>query len=141
MKKVLAEIKLQIPAGKANPAPPIGPALGQKGLNIAEFCKQFNDKTKNEDPNLKLPVIITAYADRSFSFVIKAPPVPDLIKKFANLKSGSKSPGKETAGQIKRIDVSKIAQMKYLDMGLDELGLAEKTVEGTARSMGIEVID
>ena len=141
MKKIIGEIKLQILAGKANPAPPIGPALGQKGLNIAEFCKQFNDKTKNEDPSMKLPVIITAYVDRSFSFVVKAPPVSDLIKKYAGLQKGSSTPGRENAGKLKREDVLKIAEMKFADMGLDELGLATKAIEGTARSMGVSVVD
>ncbi|WHA04964.1 50S ribosomal protein L11 [Candidatus Bandiella numerosa] len=141
MKKVIGQIKLQILAGKANPAPPIGPALGQKGLNIAEFCKQFNEKTKNEDPSMKLPVIITAYVDRSFSFIIKAPPVSDLIKKYAGLQKGSSTPGRESAGKLKKEDVLKIAEMKFADMGLDELGLATKAVEGTARSMGVSIVD
>ncbi len=141
MKKVIGQIKLQILAGKANPAPPIGPALGQKGLNIAEFCKQFNEKTKNEDPSMKLPVIITAYVDRSFSFIIKAPPVSDLIKKYAGLQKGSSTPGRESVGKLKKEDVLKIAEMKFADMGLDELGLATKAVEGTARSMGVSIID
>ena len=137
----MGQIKLQILAGKANPAPPIGPALGQKGLNIAEFCKQFNEKTKNEDPSMKLPVIITAYVDRSFSFIIKAPPVSDLIKKYAGLQKGSSTPGRESAGKLKKEDVLKIAEMKFADMGLDELGLATKAVEGTARSMGVSIVD
>ena len=141
MKKVIGQIKLQILAGKANPAPPIGPALGQKGLNIVEFCKQFNEKTKNEDPSMKLPVIITAYVDRSFSFIIKAPPVSDLIKKYAGLQKGSSTPGRERAGKLKKEDVLKIAEMKFADMGLDELGLATKAVEGTARSMGVSIVD
>jgi large subunit ribosomal protein L11 len=141
VKKVIGQIKLQILAGKANPAPPIGPALGQKGLNIAEFCKQFNEKTKNEDPSMKLPVIITAYVDRSFSFIIKAPPVSDLIKKYAGLQKGSSTPGRESAGKLKKEDVLKIAEMKFADMGLDELGLATKAVEGTARSMGVSIVD
>ena len=141
MKKVIGQIKLQILAGKANPAPPIGPALGQKGLNIAEFCKQFNEKTKNEDPSMKLPVIITAYVDRSFSFIIKAPPVSDLIKKYAGLQKGSSTPGRESAGKLKKEDVLKIAEMKFADMGLDELGLATKAVEGTDRSMGVSIVD
>ena len=141
MKKVIGEIKLQILAGKANPAPPIGPALGQKGLNIADFCKQFNDRTKKEDPNMKLPVIITAYADRSFTFVVKAPPVSNLIKKYANLQKGSSTPGRESAGNLKKDDVLKIVEIKFKDMGLDELGSATKIVEGTARSMGINIID
>jgi large subunit ribosomal protein L11 len=141
VKKVIGQIKLQILAGKANPAPPIGPALGQKGLNIVEFCKQFNEKTKNEDPSMKLPVIITAYVDRSFSFIIKAPPVSDLIKKYAGLQKGSSTPGRESAGKLKKEDVLKIAEMKFADMGLDELGLATKAVEGTARSMGVSIVD
>ena len=132
---------MQILAGKANPAPPIGPALGQKGLNIAEFCKQFNEKTKNEDPSMKLPVIITAYVDRSFSFIIKAPPVSDLIKKYAGLQKGSSTPWRESAGKLKKEDVLKIAEMKFADMWLDELGLATKAVEGTARSMGVSIVD
>lgn len=141
MKKVIGEIKLQILAGKANPAPPIGPALGQKGLNIPEFCKQFNDRTKKEDPAMKLPVVITAYADRSFTFIVKAPPVSDLIKKYAKLQKGSSTPGRESAGSLKREDVLEIAKIKFIDMGLDELGSASEVVEGTARSMGISIID
>lgn len=141
MKKVIGEIKLQILPGKANPAPPIGPALGQKGLNIAEFCKQFNDKTKNEDPNMKLPVIITAYADRSFSFELKSPPVADLVKKYAGVQKGSSTPGRDMVGSIKRDDISKIAKIKLKDMGLDELEPAAKVIEGTIYSMGINIVD
>ena len=140
-KKIVGQIKLQISAGKANPAPPIGPALGQKGLNIAEFCKQFNERTKNEDPNMKIPVIITAYVDRTFSFITKAPPVSDLIKKYAGLQQGSSTPGRAVAGSIKREDVLKIAKIKLEDMGADKIESAAKTVEGTARSMGISVVD
>ena len=141
MKKVIGEIKLQILPGKANPAPPIGPALGQKGLNIAEFCKQFNDKTKNEDPNMKLPVIITAYADRSFTFELKSPPVADLVKKYAGLQKGSSTPGRDIVGNIKKDDILKIAKIKLKDMGLDELEPAAKVVEGTVCSMGIKVVN
>jgi large subunit ribosomal protein L11 len=141
VKKIIAEIKLQITAGKANPAPPIGPALGQKGLNIAEFCKQFNERTKKEDPSMKIPVVITAYSDRSFTFVTKSPPASDLIKKHAGLAKGSSTPGREIIGKIKKEDVEKIAQIKLSDMGLDDLDAAIKVIEGTVRSMGISVIN
>ena len=141
MKNIIGEIKLQILAGKANPAPPIGPALGQKGLNIAEFCKQFNDRTKNEDPNMKLPVIITAFTDRSFSFIIKAPPVSYLIKKYSGIQKGSSTPGRNNAGNLKKCDILKIANTKLSDMGVDDIAKATKIVEGTARSMGVNLID
>jgi large subunit ribosomal protein L11 len=141
VKKIIGEIKLQILAGKASPVPPIGPALGQKGLNIVSFCKQFNDKTKKEDPTMKLPVVITAYADRSFTFTVKSPPVSNLIKKYANIQKGSSSPGRESVSNLKKDDVLRIAKIKFKDMGLDALGLATKIVEGTARSMGINIID
>jgi large subunit ribosomal protein L11 len=141
VKKVIGEIKLQIQAGKANPAPPIGPALGQKGLNIADFCKQFNDKTKSEDPNMKVPVVITAYADRTFTFIVKSPPVSDLIKKYAGIKKGSSTPSRDMAGKLKRADVVSIAKTKLKDMGLDEVEMATKVVEGTARSMGVVIVD
>ncbi len=141
MKKIIGEIKLQILAGKANPAPPIGPALGQKGLNIAEFCKQFNDRTKNEDPNMKLPVIITAYADRSFTFKLKSPPVADLVKKYLGLQKGSSAPGRDVVGSITKDDIFKIAKIKLEDMGLDELEPAAKVVKGTVRSIGISIVD
>jgi len=142
VKKAIGEIKLQILPGKANPAPPIGPALGQKGLNIPDFCRKFNDQTKSQDPNMKLPVIITCYSDKSFTFVVKSPPVSDLIKKYCALEKGSAEPGRTASvANLKKTDVLKIAQIKFADMGLDELGLAEKVVEGTARSMGVKIID
>ena len=141
MKKVIGEIKLQILPGKANPAPPIGPALGQKGLNIAEFCKQFNDKTKNEDPNMKIPVIITAYVDRSFTFQLKSPPVADLVKKYSGIQKGSSTPGRDMVGSIKKDDILKIAKIKLEDMGLDELEPAAKVVRGTVFSMGVNIAD
>lgn len=141
MKKIIGEIKLQILPGKANPAPPIGPALGQKGLNIVEFCKQFNDKTRHSDPDMKLPVIITAYVDRSFDFIIKSPPVSDLIKKYAGIKKGSSTPGREFIGKLKRSDLLNISEMKFSDMGLSRSDAAVKSVEGTARSMGIKIVD
>lgn len=141
MKNIIGEIKLQILAGKANPAPPIGPALGQKGLNIAEFCKQFNDRTKNEDPSMKLPVIITAFTDKSFTFVIKSPPVSYLIKKYSGLQKGSSTPGRHSAGNLKKCDMLKIANIKLSDMGLDDIVQATKIVAGTAKSMGVDLID
>lgn len=141
MKKIIGEIKLQVLAGKATPAPPIGPALGQKGLNISEFCRQFNDKTKGNDSTMKLPVIITAYSDRSFTFLVKAPPVADLIKKHAGLQKGSASPGRESVGRLTQNHVLKIATEKFSDMGLDTIGKATKIVEGTARSMGVKIVD
>lgn len=141
MKNIIGEIKLQILAGKANPAPPIGPALGQKGLNIAEFCKQFNDRTKNEDPNMKLPVVITVFTDRSFSFIIKSPPVSYLIKKYSGIQKGSSTPGRNSVGNLKKCDMMKISSIKLLDMGLDDTAKAVKIVEGTARSMGVDLID
>jgi len=141
VKKVIGEIKLQILAGKANPAPPIGPALGQKGLNIPSFCKQFNDRTKGEDPTMKLPTIITAYADKSFSFIIKAPPVSNLIKKYAGLTKGSSAPGRKGAGSISKKDLLRIANTKLLDMELDDIDVAVKVIQGTARSMGIDIVD
>ena len=140
MKKIIGAIKLQILAGKANPAPPIGPALGQKGLNIASFCKQFNAKTSNKDSNVKLPVVITVYADRTFDFIVKEPPVSSLIKQHLNLQKGSNLPGRKNIGNITKEAVVKIAKIKFPDMGLDEIGSANKAVEGTARSMGINVI-
>jgi len=138
-KKEIGKINLQIPAGKANPAPPIGPALGQKGLNIAEFCKQFNDRTKAMEQGMPVPVVITAYADKSFTFITKTPPTSYLIKKSAGLTSGSKTAGRETVGSISASEVTKIAKMKMADMGVDDPDAAEASVIGTARSMGIEV--
>lgn len=141
MKKKVAEIKLQIAAGKANPSPPIGPALGQKGLNIVEFCKQFNDRTKDMEVGMPVPVIITAYADRSFTFIIKTPPTSFLLKKAANVANGSKIAGREVIAKVPVSEVKRIAIMKMEDMGIDSLESAINNVIGTARSMGIEVID
>jgi len=137
-KKVIAEIKLQIPAGQANPSPPVGPALGQRGVNIMEFCKAFNAQTQAQ-AGLIIPVIITVYADRSFSFETKTPPASFLIKKAANLKSGSKEPGKVSAGRIKRSALRNIAETKMKDLNANDLESAEKMVAGTARSMGVAV--
>jgi large subunit ribosomal protein L11 len=147
MKKVTGQVKLQIPAGKANPAPPIGPALGQQGVNIMEFCKQFNAKTQNEaKEGLIIPVIITVYQDRSFTFVLKTPPAAILIKKAAGLHtekkkgSGAHKPGKEKVGQITDAQLTDIAKKKMTDMTAGSLEAAKATIAGTARSMGIEVV-
>jgi large subunit ribosomal protein L11 len=147
MKKITGQVKLQIPAGKANPAPPIGPALGQQGVNIMEFCKQFNAKTQAEaKEGLIIPVIITVYQDRSFTFILKTPPAAILIKKAAGLHtekkkgSGAKKPGKEKVGQITRKQLEEIATKKMGDTTAATLEAAMNTIAGTARSMGIDVV-
>lgn len=137
-KKVTGLIKLQIPAGKANPAPPIGPALGQHGVNIMEFCKQFNAKTQAQGDTV-VPVIITVYQDRSFTFIMKTPPVPILLKKAAKIESGSKTPNKIKAGHVTRDQIKQIAQTKLKDLNCSTLEAAIRQVEGTAKSMGLEV--
>ncbi len=137
-KKVKAIIKLHVTAGAANPAPPVGPALGQHGLNIMDFCKSFNEKTKNQE-GLILPVVITAYEDRSFTFIIKSPPSSVLLKKACNLAKASGAPNKEKVGKITRAQAEEIAKIKMKDLNAYDLGQAVKIVEGTARSMGIEV--
>ena len=146
MKKITGQVKLQIPAGKANPAPPIGPALGQMGVNIMEFCKQFNAKTQQAMKEaLIIPVIITVYADRSFTFELKTPPASVLLKKAAGLHtekkkgSGAHKAGKETVGKVSKKQIEEIAKNKMQDMTAGSLEAAMRTVEGTARSMGIEV--
>ena len=139
-KKVIGQVKLQIPAGKANPAPPVGPALGQHGVNIMEFCKAFNAKTQNAgDP--KIPVVITVYADRSFTFITKTPPAADLLKKAAGVEKGSPTPNKQKVGSVTRKQVEEIAQLKLPDLNAFNLDSAIKTIEGTARNMGLEVRD
>jgi large subunit ribosomal protein L11 len=140
-KKITGYIKLQVPAGKANPSPPIGPALGQRGVNIMEFCKTFNASTGDHEVGTPLPTVITVYADRSFSFVTKTPPATYLIKKAANLKSGSKEPGKVSAGTIKRSQLAEIAQAKMKDLNANDIDAATKTIEGSARAMGLEVTE
>jgi large subunit ribosomal protein L11 len=140
-KKITGYIKLQVPAGAANPSPPIGPALGQRGVNIMEFCKAFNASTQELDKGMPIPTVITVYADRSFTFVTKTPPASFLIKKAANLKSGSKEPGKVSAGQIARSELTKIAEMKMVDLNAHDLDQATKIIEGSARSMGLEVVE
>ena len=138
-KKVSGYIKLQVPAGKANPAPPIGPALGQHGVNIMEFCKAFNAKTAQMDPDMKIPVVITVYADRSFTFETKTPPAADLLKKAAGITTGSGNPKKETVGKVSRAKVEEIARTKMPDLNTTNLESAIRTIEGTARQMGLTV--
>ncbi len=140
-KKITGYIKLQVPAGAANPSPPIGPALGQRGVNIMEFCKAFNASTEKMDKGTPLPTIITVYADRSFSFVTKQPPATYLIKKAVNLKSGSKEPGKVTAGKIICAQLAEIAQAKMVDLNANDIDAATKIIEGSARAMGLEVVE
>ena len=138
-KKIVGFVKLQVPAGKANPAPPIGPALGQRGLNIMEFCKAFNAQTQKVEPGLPLPVVITAYTDKSFSFIIKTPPVTVLIKKAAGIESGSPRPQSDKVGKITRKQVEEIAKQKMPDLNAASLEAAMRTVAGSARSMGVIV--
>ena len=140
-KKVTGFIKLQVPAGAANPSPPIGPALGQRGVNIMEFCKSFNAATTELEKGMPIPTIITVYADRSFSFETKTPPATFLIKKAAGLKSGSKEPGKVSAGRIKRSALRDIAETKMKDLNANDLDAATKIIEGSARAMGLEVVE
>ena len=138
-KKIEGYIKLQIPAGKANPAPPIGPALGQHGVNIMEFCKAFNAKTQNDDPDMKVPVVITVYADRSFSFETKTPPAADLLRKASGIAKGSGKPNREKIGTISRAKIEEIAKLKMVDLNTSNLESAMKTIEGTAKSMGLTI--
>jgi large subunit ribosomal protein L11 len=140
-KKIEGYIKLQVPAGSATPSPPIGPALGQRGVNIMEFCKAFNAATQELEKAMPIPTIITVYADRSFTFVTKTPPASFLIKKAANLKSGSKEPGKVSAGTIKRSQLAEIAQTKFKDLNANDIEQATKIIEGSARSMGLQVVE
>jgi len=140
-KKITGYIKLQVPAGKANPSPPIGPALGQRGVNIMEFCKAFNAATQELENGMPIPTIITVYADRSFTFVTKTPPATFLIKKAAGLKSGSKEPGKISAGTIARSKLSEIAQVKMADLNANDIDAATKIIEGSARAMGLQVVE
>lgn len=137
-KKVVKQIKLQVEAGKANPAPPVGPALGQAGLNIMEFCKQFNEKTQSQ-VGIKIPVVITVYADRSFTFITKSPPAALLIKKELGLKSGSPTPNKNKVGKIKREQLEKIAEIKMKDLNANDMDAAVQIISGTCRAMGVEV--
>jgi len=140
-KKIEGYIKLQVAAGSATPSPPIGPALGQRGVNIMEFCKAFNASTQELEKGMPIPTVITVYADRSFSFVTKTPPASFLIKKAANLKSGSKEPGKVSAGTIKRSQLAEIATTKMADLNANDIEQATKIIEGSARSMGLQVVE
>jgi large subunit ribosomal protein L11 len=138
-KKIVGFIKLQVPAGKANPSPPIGPALGQRGLNIMEFCKAFNAQTQGVEPGLPLPVVITAFADKSFTFVIKTPPAAVLIKKALKITQGSAVPNKNKVGKITRAQLEEIASTKMKDMTAADMDAAVRTIAGSARSMGVIV--
>jgi large subunit ribosomal protein L11 len=139
-KKIIAQIKLHVPGAQANPAPPVGPALGQHGVNIMQFCKQFNEQTKGRD-GLILPVIITVYEDKSFTFIIKSPPSSVLLKRAANLAKASGTAGKETIGTVTKKQVEEIAKQKTKDLNTSDLKAAVKIVEGTARSMGIGIVE
>ena len=138
-KKIDGYIKLQIPAGKANPSPPVGPALGQKGVNIMELCKAFNDSTKNEEPGMPIPVEITVYVDKSFTFITKSPPASFFIKKAIKLKKASKTPGQGTIASISMDQIKKIAEQKIKDLNTNDIESAQKMISDTARSMGIKV--
>ena len=138
-KKVIGFIKLQIGAGKANPSPPVGPALGQRGLNIMEFCKAFNAKTQSMEPGLPVPVVITAYSDKSFTFILKTTPASILLKKAAGIKSGSAKPNADKVGKITRSQLEEIAKSKEADLTAADLDAAVRTIAGSARSMGLEV--
>ena len=140
-KKITGYINLQVKAGSATPSPPIGPALGQRGVNIMEFCKAFNAATQDLEAAMPIPTIITVYADRSFTFITKTPPATFLIKKAANLKSGSKEPGKVSAGTIARSKLAEIAQAKMADLNANDIEQATKIIEGSARSMGLTVVE
>ena len=140
-KKITGYIKLQVPAGIANPSPPIGPALGQRGVNIMEFCKAFNASTQEMEKGAPIPTVITVYADRSFSFATKTPPASFLLKKAAKLKSGSKEPGKVSAGTIRRSQVAEIATAKMADLNANDLEAACRIIEGSARAMGLQVVE
>ena len=138
-KKIVGLIKLQVPAGKANPSPPIGPALGQRGLNIMEFCKAFNAQTQKVEPGLMLPVVITAYADKSFTFIMKSPPASVLIRKALKIDKGSKTPHTDKVGKLTRAQAEEIARTKQPDLTAADMDAAVRTIAGSARSMGVEV--
>ena len=140
-KKIVGYVKLQVPAGAANPSPPIGPALGQRGLNIMEFCKAFNAKTQDQEKGMPIPVTITVFSDKSFSFAMKTPPASYFLKKAAKLSSGSKTPGRDFAGSVTKAQVRQIAEAKMKDLNANDIENAMLLIEGSARSMGIEVRD
>lgn len=140
-KKVVGYIKLQVPAGKANPSPPIGPALGQRGLNIMEFCKAFNAQTQSMEPGTPIPVVISAYADRTFSFVMKTPPNTYFLKKAAGISKGTQTPGRGTVGKVTMDQIREIAEKKMVDLNAHDLDAACQMIIGSARSMGLEVVE
>jgi large subunit ribosomal protein L11 len=140
-KKITAYIKLQVPAGSATPSPPIGPALGQRQVNIMEFCKAFNAATQGMEKGMPIPTVITVYADKSFTFVTKSPPASYLLKQAAGLKSGGATPGRTKAGTVRRSQVREIAEMKMKDLNAVDIEAAMKTIEGSARSMGLDVVE
>jgi large subunit ribosomal protein L11 len=139
-KKVVGYIKLQVPAGQANPSPPIGPALGQRGLNIMEFCKQFNAQTQKLEPGMPIPVTITAYGDRSFTFIMRTPPATYFLKKAAKVESGAKATGRDTVGQVTMAQIREIAEKKMVDLNAHDIEAACKMIIGSARSMGLTVV-
>jgi large subunit ribosomal protein L11 len=140
-KKILGYIKLQVPAGSATPSPPIGPALGQRGVNIMGFCKEFNARTEKETKGTPLPTVITVYQDKSFTFITKTPPATHFIKEALGLKSGSKTPGRESAGKISRTQLRDIAEKKMKDLNANDVEAAAKIIEGSARSMGLQIVE
>ena len=140
-KKILGYIKLQVPAGSATPSPPIGPALGQRGVNIMGFCKEFNARTEKEAKGTPLPTVITVYQDKSFTFITKTPPASFFIKQALNIKSGSKAPGRDSAGKITRAQLIEIAEKKMKDLNANDVEAAAKIIEGSARSMGLQIVE
>ena len=140
-KKVVGFIKLQVPAGQANPSPPIGPALGQRGLNIMEFCKQFNAQTQKMEAGTPIPVTITAYGDRTFTFIMRTPPASYFLKKAAKIESASKTPGRDSAGKVTTSQIREIAEKKMVDLNAHDIEAAMKMIAGSARSMGIQVVE
>jgi large subunit ribosomal protein L11 len=140
-KKIVGYVKLQVPAGKANPSPPIGPALGQRGLNIMEFCKAFNAQTQTLEPGMPIPVVITAYSDRTFTFVTKTPPVSYFLKKAAGVAKGSTTPGKGTVGEVTMTQIREIAEKKMADLNANDIDAAATMIVGSARSMGLKVVE
>jgi large subunit ribosomal protein L11 len=140
-KKIIGYVKLQVPAGKANPSPPIGPALGQRGLNIMEFCKAFNAATQGLEPGMPIPTVITAFADRTFSFVTKTPPASYFLKKAAGLEKGGQTPGRATIGRVTMAQVREIAEQKMVDLNANDVDAAVQMIRGSAASMGLEVVE
>ncbi|MFQ5785061.1 MAG: 50S ribosomal protein L11 [Alphaproteobacteria bacterium] len=140
-KKIAGYIKLEVPAGKANPSPPIGPALGQRGLNIMEFCKAFNAETQGMEPGMPIPVVITVYADRTFSFVNKTPPASYFLRKAAHVEKGGETPGRETIGEVTKQQVREIAKQKMVDLNANDIDAACRIIAGSARSMGLKVVE